>query len=153
MTIDAELVTRKIALIMRDLDVLRTIFDKGRDLYLQNILDQAAVERYLERAIGRMIDINYHLITESGYPPPADYHASLTQLAELKVLDPMLAHRIARAAGLRNRLVHEYDVIDAGKVFEALEAGLRDVPVYLQMVNRRLEDAGRRNEAAPRTDE
>ena len=135
MTIDADLVTRKMLLITRDMDALRPLFAKGLDTYLQNPIDQAVVERYLERAIGRMIDINYHLITESGHPPPADYHASFTRLGELKILDLDLAQRIARAAGLRNRLVHEYDDLDSRLVFEALDAALRDVPAYLTRVN------------------
>ena len=33
--------------------------------------------------IGRMIDVNYHLITESGQPPPPDCHASFLKLGEL----------------------------------------------------------------------
>ena len=33
-----------------------------------------------------MIDINYHLITASGHPPPADYHVSFLKLGELGVL-------------------------------------------------------------------
>ena len=72
MTIDADLVTRKTLLITSDIDRLRPLFEKGLDAYLQNPIDQAVVERYLERAIGRMIDINYHLITETGHPPPSD---------------------------------------------------------------------------------
>jgi hypothetical protein len=32
--------------------------------YEQNRIDQAVAERHLERMIGRMIDVNYHLLTE-----------------------------------------------------------------------------------------
>lgn len=42
--------------------------------FLESRVDQAVVERLLERMIGRMIDVNYHLITEGGQPPPPDYH-------------------------------------------------------------------------------
>ena len=135
MTIDAELITRKLVLITSDLESLRTIAARGLDQYLQSRFDQAVVERHLERIVGRMIDINYHVITESGLPPPADYHASFTRLVELRLLDPEFAQRIARAAGLRNRLVHEYEEIDSRKVFEGLEAALRDIPLYLSRVN------------------
>lgn len=134
MSIDAELVTRKMVLIAKDLDMLRTIFDKGLASYLQSAVDQAVAERYLERAVGRMIDINYHVITESGNAPSADYFASFTELGRLGILDAAFAQRIARAAGLRNRLVHEYDEIDSRRVFEALETGLRDIPGYLTAI-------------------
>jgi uncharacterized protein YutE (UPF0331/DUF86 family) len=32
-------------------------------------------------------------------------------------------------------LVHEYDEVDPARVFEGLEAALRDVPIYLSKVN------------------
>jgi uncharacterized protein YutE (UPF0331/DUF86 family) len=135
MTIDADLVTRKMLLITSDLDMLRPVVASGVDAYLASPMHQAAVERYLERVIGRMIDINYHLLTESGHPPPPDYHASFIRLGELHVLAPEFAPQIARAAGLRNRLVHEYEALDPRKVFEALDATLRDVPQYLSQVS------------------
>ena len=138
MTVDRELVTRKLLLVTAEIESLGVIRDKGRDAYITNSFEQAVVERRLERAIGRMIDINYHIITSNGHPPPSDYHASFFKLAELGVLDPEFARRIARAAGLRNRLVHDYEDLDPGKVFDALDDALRDVPVYLARVNQHL---------------
>ena len=135
MTIDPALVTRKLLLISADLDPLRTIHAKGRDAFLVSPFDQAVAERLIERTVTRMIDVNYHLITGSGLPPPADYHTSFVQLRELGVLDVAFATRIARAAGLRNRLVHDYDDIDADKVYDGLEAALTDVPTYVARVN------------------
>jgi hypothetical protein len=68
--IDSELVTRKCVLIIRDLEALRTLATRDRDAYLASNLDEAAAERYLERMIGPMIDINYHLLVEPGQAPP-----------------------------------------------------------------------------------
>ena len=135
MTIDRVLVTRKLSLIAGDLDALAGVAATDREAFLGDTYGQRVAERLLERMIGRMIDVNYHLITESGQPPPADYHASFTRLADLKVLEPEFARRIARAAGLRNRIVHEYEEIDPGKVFEGLQTALRDIPIYLSCVN------------------
>ena len=135
MTIDPELVTRKLVLIAADLGALEAIRDRGADAYLQSWIDQAVVERYLERVIGRMIDVNYHLLTASGHPPPADYHASFVRLGEIGILEPDFARRIARSAGLRNRLVHDYEGLDHAKVFTALVEALDDVPAYVARVN------------------
>ena len=132
--IDVELVTRKLLLITRDLEALGPIAAKDRATYLATPLDEVVVERYLERMIGRMIDINYHLITEADHPPPADYYASFTALADLKILDREFASRIAGCAGLRNRIVHEYNDLDSAKVHEALQAAMQDIPVYLTKV-------------------
>ena len=132
--IDVDLVTRKLLLITRDLEALGPIAVKELATYLATPLDEIVVERYLERVIGRMIDINYHLITESGHPPPADYYASFTALADLKILDREFASRIVGCAGLRNRIVHEYNDLDSAKVHEALQAAMHDIPVYLTKV-------------------
>lgn len=138
MTVDPALVTRKLLLIAADLEALRPVLARGLDAYLGNRVDQAFVERYLERMIGRMIDVNYHVITGAGHPPPSDYHASFLRLGEIGVLDAGFARRIAFAAGLRNRLVHEYEDIDAAKVFAALTAAMTDLPQYLDRINRYL---------------
>ena len=83
-----------------------------------------------------MIDVNYHLLTESGQAPPSDYYASFVQLAQLGALESAFAHRIAASAGLRNRIVHEYDELDHRRVFEGLESALRDIPAYLAAIDR-----------------
>jgi len=54
------------------------------------------------------------------------------------VLDVTFARALARAAGLRNRLVHEYEDIDPSRVFSALEEGMRDIPAYLEAVHQYL---------------
>jgi len=132
--IDSELVTRKMVLITQDLTALEPIARKALADYLASPIDEVVVERFLERIIGRMIDVNYHLIVETGHPPPPDYYQSFLQLARLGVLDHEFATRIAGCAGLRNRIVHEYNELDPRKVYEALPAALRDIPLYLQHV-------------------
>ncbi len=134
MTADVELVTRKLVLIAGDLDALGTVAAKPRDRFLESAGDQAVAERLLERIIGRMIDVNYHLITESGLPPPSDYYTSFLLLAKLGVIDEAFARHLAPSAGLRNRLVHEYEMVDPAKVFEALEPARADTVAYLRAV-------------------
>ena len=132
--IDPELVTRKMVLIAADLKALGRFADRPLEQYLADATDEVLVERYLERIIGRMIDINYHLVTEAGEPPPRDYFASFTHLARLGVLSPAFATRIAACAGLRNRLVHEYDEIDPERVYAGMQSAVRDVPEYLRLI-------------------
>jgi len=134
--IDRELVTRKMLLIARDLAPLQELAARPLDAYLASPTDEVLAERYLERVIGRMIDINYHLITESGQAPPSDYFASFIQLADLRVLEHEFARRMAACAGLRNRIAHEYNELDPRKVHEAVRAAVDDFPVYLRAVER-----------------
>ena len=132
--IDAALVGRKALLITRDLADLAPLARTPLADYLANARDELVAERLLERIIGRMIDINYHLLTETDHPPPADYYASFTQLAALGVYDAEFGRRIAACTGLRNRIVHEYDEVDPRKVHEALGTAIKDVSTYLRAI-------------------
>lgn len=137
--IDTELVTRKLVLIAEDLPALEELAAKPLEEYLASPIDEILAERYLERTIGRMIDVNYHLVTGGGGAPPRDYFQSFVALGEIGVLEPELARRIAACAGLRNRLVHEYDELDPEKVHEALRSAVADLPRYMDGVRSFLE--------------
>ena len=101
--------TRKLTLILQDLPALTDLARKSPVEYLNDPIHQVLTERHLERTIGWMIDVNYHLITELGHPPPKDYHESFVTLGTLKILPGEFARVVAVAAGLRNRIVHEYE--------------------------------------------
>jgi uncharacterized protein YutE (UPF0331/DUF86 family) len=137
--IDPILVNRKINLIGKDLEDLSVYGRMSLEEYLGDRINEIVVERLLERIIGRMIDINYHLVTETGQPPPKDYYESFVELGRIGALPPDFAKSIAGAAGLRNRIVHEYDEVDERKVYEALGEALRDIPRYVEHVHRFME--------------
>ena len=141
--IDATLIVRKINLISQDFKEIVELSRKSLQEFLASRVDEVLAERYLERMIGRMIDINYHLITESGSPPPVDYYQSFLQLERLGILPHDLAQTIAACAGLRNRIVHEYDEIDPARIHEALQTAARDVPQYLTHVHSYIERLSR----------
>lgn len=132
--IDRTLIIRKMNLIIKDLKALEPYATLSLESYLKNPIHEILTERYLERIIGRMIDINYHLITELGHPPPRDYFESFVELGRIGILQPRFARTIAHAAGLRNRIVHEYDEIDEQKVYEGLLTAMKDIPRYLKSV-------------------
>lgn len=133
--IDRELVTRKIALISGDLKEIIRLAAMPLSDYLTDAHAEILAERYLERVVGRMIDINYHMITESGEAPPRDYYDSFLKMGALGILPADLARQTASCAGLRNRIVHEYDEIDPVRIHEGLQAAARDIPLYLNHID------------------
>jgi uncharacterized protein YutE (UPF0331/DUF86 family) len=141
-TIDPALVTRKLTLIAGDLDAVGEVAAKSREAFVASAFDQRVAERLLERMIGRMIDVNFHLLVEQGHPPPADYYTSFLRLADLGVVDAAFARRLAPSAGLRNRLVHEYDAIDPGRLFDALAPARTDIVDYVRAVEAYLTRGG-----------
>jgi uncharacterized protein YutE (UPF0331/DUF86 family) len=133
--IDKTLVTRKINLISEDFEALKLLADLSYDDYVAKSTNEVLAERYLERMIGRMIDINYHIITEQGHPPPSDYYKSFLDLGKMGVLPVDFAEQIAPCAGLRNRIVHEYDELDTKKVYEGMLSAVKDVPRFLRYIS------------------
>ena len=77
------LVIRKMNLIGPDLEKIVALAAMDLAQYLSDETLEVLAERYLERVIGKMIDINFHLITETGHPPPKDYYDSFIKLGEL----------------------------------------------------------------------
>ena len=137
--IDRELVLRKMARIASDLSALENLAAKPKPDYVSSEYDELVAERLLERIIGRMIDINYHLLVEAGDAPPTNYHASFEMLGDAAILPKEFAGHVAASAGLRNRIVHDYEDIDPAKVYDALQSATKDIPEYLKHVRRYLD--------------
>ncbi len=139
MSIDKELIRRKVKLIGEDYEKFKPVLAKTYNEFAESVIDQPATERYLERIIGRMIDINYHFVSEMKKFPPKDYYESFQELGTLQIIPAARAIELARYAGLRNRLAHEYDTIDPRILFEEAKQLLKELPEYLQAIEARLE--------------
>ncbi len=132
--LDEQLIQRKAKLIEEDLRKLVPYQKLGEDEYCKNETAQLAVERLMERIIGRLIDVNYHLLKEKFGKLPIDYFTSFIDLVKENVVSNELARSVAKSVGLRNILAHEYDTIDPVKVYRAITDALREVPQYLQTI-------------------
>ena len=88
----------------------------------------------MQELIEAAIDINIHIITQLGQTAPDDYYQSFIKLGETEVLPMSLARQLAPSAGLRNRLVHEYDEIDDAVVLQAVAKSQQQYPLYIKAV-------------------
>ena len=125
---------RKAKLIEEDLAKLKEFESVTLDKYIESIEIRLQVERLLERIIGRILDINYHVLKEEFGFVPQDYYKSFIQLGEKGVIDTEFAEEIAVSTGLRNALAHEYDAIDDTQVYSAIKKCLSQVPKYLEIM-------------------
>ena len=64
------------------------------------------------------------------------------KLGDLGILPRELALSLAPSAGLRNRLVHEYESLDDAKVLASIGALLAQYPHYVQAVESFLSKTG-----------
>src|SRR3972149_4814187 len=110
--IEVEIIKRKLARIAENLKALEPIENMNLDEYVKDLFKRKATERLLQELIEAAIDINVHMIAQTGNPVPDDYYESFVKVGELKIISSNLAEKLAPSAGLRNRLVHEYDRIE-----------------------------------------
>lgn len=118
--VETEIIRRKLAIIIENLKALEPIQGMGREDYIEDLYKRKATERLLQELIEAAIDINTHIIVQTCHTAPDDYYESFIKAGELKIISGDLAQRLAPSAGLRNRLVHEYDQIEHSMILEAV---------------------------------
>ena len=134
--IDADLVRRKIATISRNLDALAAVDGIALDAYRSDLYRTKGTERLLQETVEAAVDTNLHLLRTTGAAMPTDYYESFISLGQAGIIPQELAERLAPAAGLRNRLVHEYDDIDDKIVLEAVSEARESLREYIAAVER-----------------
>ena len=140
--LDAALVRRKLSRISRDLDDLAAVEGLPLEEYRRDRFRQKGCERMLQEIVEAAVDVNLHLLRTGGAEAPTDYYRSFIALGRRGLLSEELAEALAPAAGLRNRLVHEYDAIDDGIVLEAVAEARALFRRYIEAVEARLAEEG-----------
>jgi uncharacterized protein YutE (UPF0331/DUF86 family)/predicted nucleotidyltransferase len=128
--IDRELVNRKLSQIVEYLTALAPLQGLSYEDYLQQPLSRYAAERLLQLIIDTAVDINAHLTVELTGAPPHDYYDSFIKVAQAGVLSATFALGIANSTGLRNRLVHQYEIIDHTIVHSAMAETITQYTEY-----------------------
>jgi uncharacterized protein YutE (UPF0331/DUF86 family) len=140
--VDAALIRRKLGHITDSLRALEPLSQLSLDQYKSRLYERKAAERLLQEAIEAALDVNAHLLAEQGATVPEDYYGGFIALGTVNVVPDQLARDLAPSAGLRNRLVHEYETIDDAKVLAAIGTMLRLYPKFMAAVEAFLERAG-----------
>jgi uncharacterized protein YutE (UPF0331/DUF86 family) len=133
--IEIEIIKRKLVVIIENLKALEPIKNMQRNEYQRDLYKRKATERLLQELIEAAVDINTHIIIETGNSVPNDYYESFIKAGELKIIPSDLAEKLAPSAGLRNRLVHEYDTLDHSMVLKAVVMADELYPQYVKAIS------------------
>jgi uncharacterized protein YutE (UPF0331/DUF86 family) len=140
--LDAALVRRKLTVIRRNLDDLSALEHLSLAQYREDRFRLKGTERLLQETVEAAVDANLHLLRAAGAATPGDYYMSFVELGRAGILAGQLAARLAPSAGLRNRLVHEYDDIDDAIVLGAVRDARRDYADYIAALEQHLASQG-----------
>jgi uncharacterized protein YutE (UPF0331/DUF86 family) len=128
--VDREIVATRLSKLRDALRRLRSIARKPRQEYLESETDTALSEHFLRIALEAALDVGNHVIAAEGYRKPQHMREIPLILSENGVIARDLAVSLARATGLRNRLVHLYADIDHAMIHEVLQTDLGDLEDY-----------------------
>lgn len=136
--VEAEVVRRKLAVMIESLNALDPIKEMTKEEYIEDLYKRKATERLLQELIEAAIDINTHIIVQSGNSVPDDYYESFIKAGEFKIIPMGLAEKLAPSAGLRNRLVHEYDLLEHSMVLDSVRMAENLYPEYIKEIEKYL---------------
>lgn len=137
---DPLLVRRKLNKMIEYLKQLENVNQYTLENYLDNFFIKRTAERLIQLIVETATDINGHLIVSNENKPPSDYYSSFIKLGEYKILDKNFAKKIAPSAGLRNRLVHEYEEIDDKIVYKSIQKTIRMYKKYIKKIENYLDN-------------
>jgi len=131
------LIDQKCAYILEDLERIQNLItEMPYETLISDDLHSAAAERWLERTINRVLDINLHILRQLQVKIPSTYAESFVQLATLKIIDAKLAEQLKPCVGTRNILVHEYDDLQSVKFYQSLQKAVELFPQYIRIIKK-----------------
>lgn len=148
--VDKKVAQRKLRKLRQYLYELSTFKIISWEEYMKNFQHQRAVERLIQLIVDVAADINTHAVVDAGNPSPRDSYDSFIQAAKLGMFPPEFARKIAPSTGERNIIVHEYEQIDDGIVYESIVDTLVMYKQYYEYVLRFVEEE--QNESTSQTE-
>jgi uncharacterized protein YutE (UPF0331/DUF86 family) len=125
---------RKLSHLDELLALLRAERATPLDSFLRDRRQQLLVERLLHLSVEAASDLLEHLLVQRFNIKPQTYADTFLQAGRNGLIPMDLAQRLVPAAGLRNRLVHDYDAIDPSRVYAAIPVALDDLTQLQQAV-------------------
>lgn len=127
--------------IERKLGVLRENLERLEQIPCGSFEEFASDFRNIDRALHRLqtsiqalIDLGTYKVARLGLPPP-DSSREVLEILERNAQVPVgTAQRYAPLFAFRNRVVHLYDRIDAGRIYEILRDNRRDLAVLADLL-------------------
>ncbi|MDP2754371.1 MAG: DUF86 domain-containing protein [Nitrospirota bacterium] len=132
--VDKPLILRKIDRIETYLKQIRHKKNPGIVAFKKDTDLQGIILFNLIQSIQSCIDIGTHIISDSGWEMPGSQADIFETLIQKKVITKLLAGKMIKMIGFRNRIVHEYEKIDLKIVYEVWRRNIGDIERFCKAV-------------------
>lgn len=135
--VDTELIRQRLALLTEVLHQMRSLVEVPREQYVAEVMRYWAVERSFLLLVEYAAAINAEAASAAGIPP-SDYYSSFFSASRAGWLEHSLAEQLASLVSLRNQLVHAYQNVDVGSVYDRVCGSIAAWERYVEAVLDRL---------------
>ena len=136
--VDKDLILAKASSVKRHLRRIEEKRNIDLNIFLKDIDLQESILFNLQMAIQNCIDIAANIISDEGLGVPGSTNEMFYLLEENGYLDRDITEKMVKAVGFRNLIVHEYEKIELGQVFEIAQEDIKDFNKYLKSIFRKL---------------
>ncbi|OGZ55715.1 MAG: hypothetical protein A3J04_04170 [Candidatus Ryanbacteria bacterium RIFCSPLOWO2_02_FULL_47_14] len=133
--ISQEIVKRKIDDIQLCYSKIEKLLVNEDEVILRDGTILAALERHFQKMVDAAIDINMHLIAESGLKTADDYQSTFSIIAEAGMLPVDFALKIAPSVGMRNAIVHQYGDVNKKLMISYIRNSFGQYVEYVKLID------------------
>lgn len=132
------IIENKITAIKKYINIAEKYKKYSKDEIANNPDLKGAVERYLYLISQAAIDLAEAVISFKNFRKPTTFREGFEILGEEKIITPSLAEKMAKMAGFRNFIAHDYENINYDIVYDVLQNKLSDIEEFLKEVKKYL---------------
>lgn len=125
--VDEIVLTTKIAAVRDAVDRIQSVLHGLPDGLTADRTAREVIVFNLFVALQECVALAAHWLADEGSVVPQTQAETFRHLAELSVIPPELAKRMAAAAGLRNLIAHRYGALDWARIYELASERLGDL--------------------------
>ena len=134
-----DVIRRKLISLSNYVKQLLPITEYTYEEYVSNYFIYYTGERLIQLIIETCMDINSLIIEYEGLKPPKSYYESFIILGDKKILPDKVARQLASFAGMRNRIVHQYEDVNHKIIFDNYKNLIELVNEYIDVVTEFME--------------
>jgi uncharacterized protein YutE (UPF0331/DUF86 family) len=134
--IDKSIKIRKIDLILKDLDYLKSINHTSKENFLNNYERILATRHAVQECIQICLDIAFHLCAINEFETPKNYRDAFHILGKNGLISTKTAEKMELWAGLRNIITHTYEEIDDSLLWKAITTDLNEIKVFVNEIGK-----------------
>lgn len=132
--IDVNKVSKKITLIIENLDKLRILKQIPEHEFYSDFRNIEAAKHLLQIAIEAMHDVANHIVSRGRLGRPESYGETFRILEQKGFISTENADIYSTMVKFRNRVVHLYHDVDDHEIYKILQNNLKDIAGFLEEI-------------------